>query len=141
MGVIRSADHMKDFKILIGRWRGEGTVRRDPVTAEIRATAEPDGSIVLDHVTRRAGAEDHRERIVIREHRGRVSAFIRSGSGPEQRFQSVAHAAGWRFTRSDPRAGFMAWEIERDGDALRERFVLGEGAAAETVVSLRHERA
>ena len=130
------------LRFLVGRWRGEGTVRTDRVTADVAASLEPDGSIAIVHVTHRPGAEDHRETIALRDHRGRTSAFIRSGSGPEQRFQLVPSASGWRFTRSDPRAGFMAWEIERDGeDALRERFSLGEGAAAETVVSLRHVRA
>jgi hypothetical protein len=130
------------LRFLVGRWRGEGTVRADRVTADVAASAEPDGSIAIDHVTHRPGAEDHRERIVLRDHRGRTSAFIRSGSGPEQRFQLVPSPAGWRFTRADPRAGFMTWEIERQGDgAIAERFSLGEGAAAETVVSLRHVRA
>ena len=132
---------MGEFRFLIGEWCGEGTVREDHVTARIVVTMDDDGSTMLVHTTHRAGAADHRERIVIREHRGRTSAFIRSGSGPEQRFQSVPAASGWRFTRADPRAGFMAWEIERDGDALRERFILGEGEAAETVVSLHHVRA
>lgn len=132
---------------LVGRWRGEGTVRADRVTADVAVSAQPDGSIAIDHVTHRAGAEDHRERIVLRDHRGRTSAFIRAGSGPEQRFQLAPSApapsrGAWRFTRSDPHAGFMAWEIERDGeDGLAERFSMGEGAAAETVVSLRHRRA
>jgi hypothetical protein len=129
------------LRFLVGRWRGEGTVRTDRVTADVTASAEPDGSIAIVHVTHSPGAEDHRERIVLRDHRGRTSAFIRAGSGPEQRFQLVPSPAGWRFTRSDRKAGFMAWEIERDGDALAERFTLGEGAAAETVVSLRHVRA
>jgi hypothetical protein len=130
------------LRFLVGRWRGEGTVRTDRVTADVVGTAEPDGSIAIVHVTHREGAADHRESIVLRDHRGRTSAFIRAGSGPEQRFQLVPSPSGWRFTRSDPRAGFMAWEIERQGDdALAERFSLGEGAAAETVVSLRHVRA
>lgn len=132
---------MDDLDFLVGAWRGAGRVRDDDVTAEMTVTSSPDGSIEIAHVTRLPGAEDHREHIVIREHRGRISAFIRSGSGAEQRFQSVPSSPGWRFTRADPKAGFMAWEIERDGDALRERFVLGEGAAAETVVALRHVRA
>ena len=130
------------LRFLVGRWRGEGTVRTDLVTADVTATLEPDGSIDIVHVTHRPGAEDHRERIVLRDHRGRTSAFIRSGGGPEQRFQLVPSRSGWRFTRSDKKAGFMAWEVERQGDdALAERFSLGEGAAAETVVSLRHVRA
>ena len=129
------------LRFLVGRWRGEGTVREDRVTADVTATAEPDGSIAIVHLTHRPGAEDHRETIALRDHRGRTSAFIRSGTGPEQRFQLVPSPSGWRFTRSDPRAGFMAWEVERDGDAIRERFVLGQGDAAETVVSLRHVRA
>ena len=130
------------LRFLVGRWRGEGTVRTDRVTADVTATLEPDGSIDIVHVTHRPGAEDHRERIVLRDHRGRTSAFIRSGGGPEQRFQLVPSRSGWRFTRSDKKAGFMAWEVERQGDdALAERFSLGEGAAAETVVSLRHVRA
>jgi hypothetical protein len=129
------------LRFLVGRWRGEGTVREDRVTADVAVTEEPDGSIAIVHLTHRAGAADHREKIVLRDHRGRTSAFIRSGSGPEQRFQLVPSKSGWRFTRADPRAGFMAWEIERDGDALRERFSMGEGAAAETLVALRHVRA
>jgi hypothetical protein len=130
------------LRFLVGRWRGEGTVRADGVTADVTASLEPDGSISIVHVTHREGAQDHRETIALRDHRGRTSAFIRSGSGPEQRFQLVPSPAGWRFTRADPKAGPMAWEIERDGaDALRERFSLGEGAARETVVSLRHVRA
>ena len=113
----------------------------DPET-DVRIEEEPDGSIVIAHVTHRAGAADHRERIVIREHRGRTSAFIRSGSGAEQRFQSAQAPSGWRFTRSDPRVGQAAWEIVPDGDdAFTERFLLGEGDAAETVVALRHVRA
>ena len=135
-------DPLSPLRFLVGRWRGAGTVSGDPVTAEIEGASGEDDCIVLVHTTHREGAADHGERIVIRVHRGRTSAFIRSGSGPEQRFQSVPALVGWRFTRADPRLGFFAWEIEPDGpDAFRERFILGEDAAAETVVALRHTRA
>ena len=130
------------LSFLVGQWRGEGTVREDRVTAHITGTSEPDGSIVLVHTTHREGAVDHGERIVLRDHRGRTSAFIRVGTGPDQRFQLVSDAAGWRFTRADTRLGLLTWEIVQDGpDAFSERFLLGEGDAAETVVTLRHVRA
>ena len=133
---------VNDLRFLVGAWQGSGRVREDDVTADVTCSEEPDGSIVLVHVTHRAGAQDHRERIVIREHRGRTSAFIRSGSGPEQRFQLVPAEGVFRFTRADPKLGLLAWEIVPGGaDSLDERFILGEGEAAETVVRLRHVRA
>jgi hypothetical protein len=141
MGVIRSADHMNDLNFLIGEWRGEGLVGDDRVTASVRAASRADGALVLDHVTRREGAEDHRERIVLRERRGRLRAFIRPAGGEEQEFQAAEAVAGFRFTRSDRKLGFLAWEIAPEGpDTFRERFLVGEGPAAETVVSLVHRR-
>jgi hypothetical protein len=139
---INPVGEMSDLQFFIGKWRGSGRVREDDVTADVTCNAEPDGSIVLVHVTHREGAVDHRERIVVREHRGRTSAFFRSGSGPEQRFQLASAGAAFRFTRADPKLGFLAWEIAPEGaDAFTETFALGEGAAAETVVRLRHVRA
>lgn len=133
---------MGDFNFLVGEWRGVGRVREDAVTARVTGSADPDGSIVLVHVTHREGAEDHRERIVLREHRGRTSAFIRAGGGPEQRFQRASATDGFRFTRADPKLGLLAWEIVPAGaDAFDERFILGEGPALETVVALHHVRA
>jgi hypothetical protein len=133
---------LEGLRFLAGSWRGEGRVREDAVTASVTCTEEPDGSLAIVHVTHREGALDHRETIAIREHRGRTSAFIRAGTGPEQRFQLASAGAAFRFTRADPKLGFLAWELERDGDdAFFEVFTMGEGAAAETVVSLRHVRA
>jgi hypothetical protein len=133
---------VSDVRFLLGAWRGQGTVREDAVTTDVTCSEDPDGSIVVVHTTHRDGAQDHRERIVVREHRGRTSAFIRSGSGPEQRFQLVSAEGAFRFTRADPKLGFLAWEVTPAGaDAFDERFVMGEGEAAETVVRLRHVRA
>lgn len=133
---------VSDVRFLLGAWRGEGTVREDAVTTDVTCSEDTDGSIVVVHTTHREGAQDHREKIVVREHRGRTSAFIRSGSGPEQRFQLASAGAAFRFTRADPKLGFLAWEIAPEGaDGFAETFVIGEGAAAETVVRLRHVRA
>jgi hypothetical protein len=129
------------LRFLVGEWRGEGRVGDDRVTASIRAEFRDDGGLSIDHVTYREGAADHRERIVIREQRGRLRALIRPEGGAEQQFQAADAVAGFRFTRADPRLGFLAWEITPEGwDAFLERFLVGDGAAAETVVSLRHER-
>jgi hypothetical protein len=133
---------IENLRFLVGTWRGAGSVRGDAVTARIVGTLRDDGAIVLDHTTMREGAADHRERVVILEERGRVRAYVRAADGPEQRFQGASQPFGWRFTRADPRLGFLAWEIAPDGnDRFDERFAMGEGKAAETVVSLRHERA
>ncbi len=129
------------FLFLVGEWRGEGRVGDDRVTSTVSAAFREDGALAIDHVTAREGASDHRERIVVRDHRGRIRAFIRPEGGAEQEFQSVESVAGFRFTRADRKLGFLAWEISPEGqDAFLERFLVGEGAAAETVVSLRHER-
>ncbi len=129
------------LRFLVGAWRGEGRVRDADVTTRVSATLRDDGAIVIEHTTMRAGAADHRERIVIREHRGRTSAFIRAGSGPEQRFQNVPADAGFRFTRADPKLGLLSWEIVPEGaDAFSERFVMDEEGKPTTVVSLRHVR-
>jgi hypothetical protein len=126
---------------MVGTWRGEGRVRDAGVTSTVSASLRDDGAIVIEHVTRHPGAADHRERIVLREHRGRTSAFIRAGSGPEQRFQNVPADAGFRFTRADPKLGLLSWEIVPEGaDAFAERFVMDEEGAPTTVVSLRHVR-
>ena len=78
---------------------------------------------------------------MIREHRGRTSAFIRAASGPEQRFQLESSTDGFRFTRADPKLGHLVWEIVPAGDgAFDERFTLGAGPARETVVTLHHVR-
>jgi hypothetical protein len=139
--VIRAADRMNDLSFLLGEWRGEGRVGDDRVTATVKAASRADGALVVDHVTRREGAADHKERIVLREQRGRLRAFIRPEGGAEQEFQAAEAVAGFRFTRADPRLGFLSWEISPAGDdAFLERFLVGEGPAAETVVTLRHER-
>lgn len=133
---------VEGLRFLAGIWRGAGTVRGDAVTSRVEGSLRDDGAIVLDHVTMREGAADHRERIVVLEERGRLRAYIRAASGPEQRFQGGSVDFGWRFTRADPKLGHLAWEVAPDGDdRFEERFVMGEGAAAETVVRLRHERA
>lgn len=130
-----------DFAFVVGEWRGTGRVRDDDVTARVSASRRDDGAIVIEHTTLRPGAADHRERIVIREHRGRTSAFIRAGSGPEQRFQNVPAEEGFRFTRADPKLGFLSWEIVPDGpDGFAERFGMDEEGEPTTVVSLRHVR-
>jgi len=132
---------VNELRFLVGAWRGEGRVGDDLVTASVTGELRDDGTIVLDHVTRREGAKDHRERIVLRERRGRTRALIRPEGGAEQEFQTATAVAGFRFTRADPKLGFLAWEIAPDGDdAFLERFLVGEGAAAETVASLRHRR-
>jgi len=132
---------MNDLTFLLGEWRGAGRVGDDRVTATVRAASRADGALVIDHVTHRDGAADHRERIVLREQRGRLRAFIHPDGGAEQEFQAAEAVAGFRFTRSDPRLGFLAWEIAPEGDdAFLERFLVGEASVAETVVSLRHER-
>jgi hypothetical protein len=142
MGVSADVAGLEALRFLVGTWRGAGRVRDDAVTADVACTEEPDGSLAIVHVTHREGAVDHKEKIVLREHRGRTSAFVRSASGPEQRFQLVSAGAAFRFTRADPKLGFLAWEVVPEGaDAFGERFVLGEGADAETVVTLSHVRA
>jgi hypothetical protein len=132
---------MNALSWLTGTWRGEGLVGDDRVTTSVSASIRGDGAIVVDHVTHKAGAEDHKERIVLREQRGRLRAFIRPAGGEEQEFQAAEAVAGFRFTRSDRKLGFLAWEIAPDGpDSFRERFLVGDGADAETVVSLVHRR-
>lgn len=132
---------MTDFRFLVGEWRGDGFVRDARVTSRLTGSLRDDGAVVLVHVTSHEGAEDHRERIVLRTHRGRTTAVVRPDNGAEQKFHAAPTEEGARFARVDAEAGLMAWEIVPDGaDAFTERFVMGEGAAAETVVRLRHER-
>jgi hypothetical protein len=130
------------LRFLLGNWRGEGAVRDGAVTATVVATERDDGAIVLVHETRGADLPLHRERMVLREKRGRTTALVRADGGAEQEFRLAESGAVLRFVHRTPRAEEIVWEIEpRGADAWTERFLVPEDGKLEKVVELRHERA
>ena len=83
----------------------------------------------------------HRERIVLREHRGRLTARVRPDGGAEQEFRGEPAESGVRFVHESKKTGRIVWEIEPDGrDAWSERFFVTEDGAPAKVVDLRHVR-
>ena len=135
------------LRFLVGQWRGEGRVRDGRATAAVTGTyRREDGAIALVHETRVVGGEGaglppHRERIVQRERRGRLRAFVRPDGGAEQEFIGEVTPAGFRFTHQS-KQGEVTWELTPAGeDAWSERFLVVEEGAPVEVVTLRHERA
>ena len=145
MGVIHSVDHQAPLgrlRFLVGTWRGVGVVTDGNVTASVVASDGGDGTIELVHETRGEGLPVHRERIVLREHRGRTTARIRADGGAEQEFRLVESPAGvLRFVHLTGKREEIAWEVEPAGaDAWTERFFVPGDGAPRKAVELRHVR-
>src|SRR5687768_3310570 len=89
---------IEGLRFLVGEWSGTGRVRdgavSSRVTGEFRSS---DGAILLDHVTEGAELPPHREKIMFREKRNRLTALVRPHGAAEQEFRAVPSDAGYRF--------------------------------------------
>jgi hypothetical protein len=130
-----------DLHFLVGAWRGEGTTRDGAVTASVDVSARLDGALVFVHETKGEGLPVHRERIVVREHRDRLTARIRPDGGAEQEFRGEVADGVYRFVHEAKKLGRVTWEIEPQApDAWAERFFVTVDGSPEKAVDLRHVR-
>ena len=126
-----------DLAFLVGRWRGEGTLRGEAVTTRSECAAAADGSLRLDVETRRGGDVVHRESVEFRSGAdGRVVVTTSPRSGTVQTWDVSGDAA--RLVLRHP--GFV-WEIRPGRDAWDETFdAVARDGLTSRIVSLRHVR-
>lgn len=126
------------LRFLVGRWRGEGTLRGRAVTSHSECVRSGDGSLRLDVETRRDGEVVHRESVAFRATaEGGVAATTSPRPGTAQAWE--VEERGARLVLRHP--GFR-WEVAPDGErAYDETFdAVAPDGRATRIVALRHTR-
>jgi hypothetical protein len=131
-----------DLRFLVGRWRGEGTLRGKPVTSrsECRVSPNAPDALTLRVQTLRGGAVIHEEDVHwMTDSSLLVRCVTRPRSDEEQvwRVRALEGGRAWELTRPGHH-----WTVRRTGDdAWEETFatVAADGAVVPVVV-LSHVR-
>lgn len=132
-------DGLLGLGFLVGRWRGEGTLRGKPVTSRTEChVAAQGGSLSMRTETLRGGAVLHQEDLLWMPATGAlVRCVVRPRSDEEQVWRVRAAGDGvWELSYPG-----HAWTIRRTADGYEESYgTVGAGGTVTPVVLLRHRR-
>ena len=124
------------LRFLVGRWRGEGTLRGEAVTTRSRPALAADGSLRLE-VLARQGEVVRRERVTFREDdSGVVVSTTEPRPGVTQRW-SVEDVDGVIVLRSP---GFVWHVLPGDRDYEEMFDAVAPDGRTTRIVALRHVR-